>query len=248
VTGSTRRTRLSSAAALAAAGLLLTGCAGSTGPGVAASVGEAAISLAHVDQLTEDYCEARRDGYTADAVAVPMALLRTQVVQSLVAREVATQIGEQYDVSAGTTYKRQVNALRKEMVTFPDAAAQARIEVESVNGYVQDILFGAAEQQLADEGKASPSSEAVQRRAVEIFGGWGAEHPVAIDSRFGITFQEGTFAPADGDGLSHAVGEAATRASVLDDFAAARDQAEQQALQQQVVDYAHSLPANQRCG
>jgi len=237
-------------AALAATGLLLAGCgtAGGTAPGVAASVGEETISLSHVDELTEGYCQARRDNYRADGVAVPMALLRAQVVQNLVAKEMASQIGEQYDVSAGTSYQRQVNALRKEMATFADDVARARIEVESVNGYVQDILYGAAEEQLAAEGSRNPSSSRVQQRAVQIFSSWGEQHPVEIDSRFGITFDEGTFVPAEGDGLSTAVGEAATRSQVLDDFAAAQDQTTQQALQQQVVEYAHSLPSSQRCG
>lgn len=244
------KSRPLAAAALTAAGLLLTGCgaAGGTAPGVAASVGEETISLAHVDELTAGYCEARRDNYAADAVAVPMALLRAQVVQNLVAKEMAAQIGDEYDVSAGTAYQRQVNALRKEMATFDEDVADARIEVESVNGYVQDILYAAAEQELAAEGRANPSSQRVQQRAVQIFSGWGAEHPVEIDSRFGITFEEGTFTPVAGDGISTAVGEAATSSQVLDDFAAAQDPTQQQALQQQVVEYARSLPANQRCG
>lgn len=247
----TRQPRPLVVAALAVSGLLLTGCgtsAGTTGPGVAATVGDESISLARVDDLTEGYCEARRDNYEADAVAVPMGLLRAQVVQNLVAHEMATQVAEAYDVSSGTAYERQVNALRKETATFDDDVAQARIEVESVNGYVQDILYAAAEQDLASRGRDNPSSQAVQQRAVKIFSGWGAEHPVTIDPRFGITFEKGTFMPTEGDGVSHAVGEAATRAQVLDEFAAAQDPAQQQALQQQVVEYARSLPSSQRCG
>lgn len=235
------------AAVVAAAGLLLSGCTGSDpGPGVAASVGDAEVSLAEVDRLTAGYCEGSRAQYRADSVAVPMGLLRAQVVQNLVAREIATQIAAEHGVEAGTTYERQLNALRKGTASYGEAAAEAKIEVESVNAYVQDILDAAAEKELAEAGRGDASSQQVQRRAVQIFTGWDGD--VEIDPRFGITFEDGTFAPSESGGLSQAVGEAATRSQVLDKFATAQDPAQQQALQQQVVSYAQSLPSSQRCG
>lgn len=236
--------------ALVATATLTAGCAGgSTHPGAAAQVGDDTISMATVDSTAVDYCEASVGNYRANNLAVPMSMVRTWVLQSLVARTIADQMAAEYDVMAGSTYNREVSALRQRAATLEKSAREALIEVEAAGAYVQDIATASAKIELGRNGLEDPTSDELSAKASDMFAHWGDADGVHIDPRFDVVFQDGTFAPAGGDGsLSQPVGRAARDAAVIDDFLAAGAGPEQGDLQGKLVSYARSLPADQRCG
>lgn len=233
--------------ALAATAALTAGC-GSVHPGAAVRVGDESVSMAEVDRLTADYCSARTDSFKASSLVAPMSLLRSSVVQAQVVRAIGDQMADEYDLEAGSNYSRQVSALRARGGTLPEEDLDAMIEVEGAFAYLEDIGTQAAEIELERAGVTEPSREDVQAKARDMFAHWGDDEGIEIDPRFDLEFTDGTFRPAGGaDSVSVPVSDVATGSQIVEQYLTA-PQVEQQALQEKLVDYARSLPADQRCG
>lgn len=243
----TSRARIRAALTMtfAATALLATGCTGDVHPGSAVSVGDDTISLSTVDKLTEDYCEANLPQFKAQNQAYPMNLLRWDVVNAVIDREVGDQLAAKYDVRAGNTYGRQVNSLRGSSSGLSDSVKDSLIEIAGARAYVTDISTQAAKK-LAGSGA---SEEAVAATAVDLRKQWTTEHPVRIDPRFGLTYQDGRIVPnGDDNSLSVPVGAAAQDGQLLQSVVNAQDDQQAQAAMQKLIDRARQLPADQRCG
>lgn len=223
-----------------AAALLASGCAAGAAPGSAARIGEDTIALSEVDRTAELYCAARGQ----ESVALPMSELRSQVLVSEMVRTVADQMAEEYGLRPGAGYEQAVTAAERELGALPEAQREAVLRVETAGSYIQDIASAAAQEELS--GISGVTQEQLQEKALDIYARWTDEHPAVIDPRFRLSYAEGRFTPTSGD-LSVPVSETAREALLLEQFNAATDPTQQQALRNKVVQYAGSLPSSQRC-
>lgn len=242
------RTRHSLFATLAATVVLTAGCGGAASPGSAVRVGDDTVSLSQVNAMSQDYCDAQSDVFTANNFVAPMSLIRAEAVRGVVMRTIGEQIASAYDVKPGSDYSRAVSSLRAQTATLPEAQRDVVLEIEGSYAYLQDVSMQAAKLQLEQDGVKDPSREDIGAKASDLFTHWADSHPVELDPRFDLTFKDGQFVPADGGGsLSQPVGSAAEEAKIVSEFLNA-EQLERQSLQGKLADYARSLPADQRCG
>ena len=114
------RRAVTTAVVTVATGLALSGCGvGSTrvAPGAAAEVGDATIGLSEVNDAAGDLCE-MFDVLTEQGAAqpVPGALIRKDTLRSLVLREVADQLSDEYDAGAGDSYGPTVDDLTAQLL------------------------------------------------------------------------------------------------------------------------------------
>jgi hypothetical protein len=225
---------------------LTAGCTGAAQPGVAASVGDETVSMSEVDTTARDYCAAREGTFRQEQIMLPMSQIRNQTVSSLVVRGIADRMAEEYDVEVGPDYSTAVQQLEQQSAGLSEEKVDAIVAVEAAGAYIQTVATAAAEQELADEGVTAPSQDEVLQRAIELYRGWPARDEIDFDPRFGLTFTDGQFV-ADDRTVSVPVSQAAVDGSVVDTFTGAGPE-EQQALQEEMVSYARSLPPEQRCG
>lgn len=237
------KTLLASAGCLA----LLTGC-GSAAPNVAASIGDDEISMSEVNEVTTDYCSATESAYQENGVVLPMGTVRRQVLSSLVLREIADQMAEEFDVTPGEGYAQAVAAAKAQIRTLPEDQQEAAVRIDSTGGYLQDIAIAAAEADLAADGVTGLSDEQVTEKAIDLFANWGDRSPIELNPKFGVQFDQGQFLPVEGGDLSIGVSESAEKSGIIQRFETAVDQQEQLDLAQQLTGYARTLPESQRCG
>lgn len=223
------KTRLGAVAALAVAGMFLSGC-GSASPGVAAQVGDRDISTNRVDELAGQYCQALEDQLTGNSQVVPHRYFRSGVAGTLAMREVADQLAAEYDVEAGPTYDKQVAELEQNVAVLDDEVQEAVIEVESSPAYVEAVQRAVGEVLLEAEGAEQGYDDQVARGRT-AFEAWVSEHGVTFDPSLGIELVKGNIESVDSS-LSVAVGEQA------------------RAGQSEEPDetYARALPDSHRCG
>ncbi len=221
--------RLGVVAAVAAAGLFLSGC-GSASPGVAAQVGDQDISTNRVDELAGEYCLAIEDRLTGNSQVVPQRFFRAGVAGTLAMRSVAEQLAEEYSVEPGPTYDEKLAELEQSVGVLDDDVQEAVIEVESSPTYVEAVQRAVGEVLLEREGGEQKYDAQVARGRSE-FDAWIAEHGVTFDPSLGIELGEEGIQTADTE-LSVAVGEAAKAGAAEEP-----DEA-----------YARSLPDSHRCG
>ncbi|MFN8195883.1 MAG: hypothetical protein U0R80_16595 [Nocardioidaceae bacterium] len=231
---STPAARLRSLGVVGAASLLmLTGCSG-WHPGVAADVNGTTISVSEVDQLADSFCTGYKPqlGSTGASGQVPGALslssLRVGVLQQLVAREVADEVGRDFDVTPGVTYKRAVQSARAAAAAVPEAVRDDFVDVQTTGDYISDIVTQAAQKDLVASGTANPTQQQISDHASEMFAAYLDKADIEIDPRFGM----GSDLQAKDGSVSFAVSKVATggEKSADDDEA-----------------YAQSLPASLRC-
>lgn len=239
----TYKTLLASAGCLA----LLSGC-GSSAPNVAASIGDDTISMNEVNDVATDYCSAMESAYQENGVVLPMGTVRRQVVSSLVLREIADQMAEEFDVSPGQGYAQSVEQAKSQSESLPADEQDAAVLIDSTGGYLQDIAIASAQADLAAEGVTGLDQEQVTEKAIDLFANWGDRSPIELNPKFGVQFEEGQFLPVEGGDLSTGVSEDAKDAEIIQRFETAADQQEQVELAQQLTGYARTLPESQRCG
>lgn len=239
----THKTLLASAGCLA----LLTGC-GSVSPTTAASVGETAISMSRVNEVSTDYCAATAPAYEQNGVMLPMGTIRRQVVSSLVLRTIADQMAAEYDVSPGARYAQAVQQAKAQTQALPEDQRDAAVTVDSTGGYLQDIALAAAQADLKAEGVSGLDDDQVTEKAIDLFANWGDRSPVDLNPKFGVEFDRGQFVPLDDGDLSIGVSDNAQSAEIIQRFEGAADQQEQIELSKQLTGYARTLPESQRCG
>lgn len=216
--------------AIAAAGVVLTGC-GSASPGVAVEVGDEEISIDRVDTAADHMCTALSDQFEAEGTTVPMGFVRQGVVQLLTLRAQAEQIAEEYGVEPGSTYQNDVAQRRATAASMPEEVRDDYVELTSANALAQDVLEQVGRIKLEQAGVSDPTVDQVTQAGVDVFNVWPDANGVDIDPRYGLRNVDGVLTPVDTN-LSVAVSDAA-KAGLNEKPDAA---------------YARTLPLTHRCG
>lgn len=197
------KTRLTTAATTALAGLLLTGC-GSAAPGIAVKVGDEELTVRHVDSVAEHYCTAVGDLESE----VPMGFVRQYVVQLLTLRSQASQIADDYGVEPGSGYYNDVAQRQGTAGTKPEEVRKDYVELASTTAYAQDILDQVGRIVLEDRGVADPTADEVTQAGIDVFNQWPDANGIEIDPRYGLEAVDGVLSPVDTN-TSVAVGDTA---------------------------------------
>lgn len=214
-----------------AAALLLSGCAGSASPGVAARVGDDTITTARVDEATGHMCEALGEAYAAEGRVVQLGQMRQGVLQLLAVRSQAEQLLEAYDLEPSAQYESQVSERRRTAAEFPEEARETYVEVFTAEDLANDAVQQVGAAIVAEEGLDDATEEQVMEVGSEAFLAWPDDNDLETNPIYGVELVDGSLRVGDRS-LAFPVSDAATAA-----IAETPD-----------PDYAASLPSNQRCG
>lgn len=187
-----RRRRLAAGAALAATGLLVSGCGDGVAPGVAAEVGDTTISVDEVDDLATMICQI---DVGAGQAGSPLSTQRTTALNLLLQIELGREIGD-------------VDEVPQEQVSQAlQGAAQAREFVsDDLQEYFDEIvtestrsaaaLEAIAVQNIVERGE-QPSQENVPPEVGQLQADYLEETTLEVDPRFGEV-QQGQILGGDG--------------------------------------------------
>lgn len=203
-----RTTRLMTAAATVAAGLMLSSC-GSAAPGVAVKVGDEELTVREVDSAADRMCVALTDQFEAQNTTLPMSFVRQGTVQLLTLRAQAMQIADEYGIEPGSTYANNVTQQRTTAATMPEEAQDTYVELTTANALAQDIVDQIGRITLEEDGVADPTQDQITETGVELFNQWPDTHPIEIDPRYGLESVDGVLSPVDTN-TSVAVSDTAT--------------------------------------
>ncbi|MDO7868807.1 hypothetical protein [Nocardioides jiangxiensis] len=212
-------------AALAAVALAVSATSACSGgpalhPGDAAVVDGHAIRLSAVDDLAADFCELEEPGLAQQGAVLPMALLRSAAVETLVTARLLPVFAKEAGIDMAKVRAGVRQEAAKTVATAPDEIRTVLSERLELEGTRQAVL------QLVGRASAQSPQQAVALGA-QVFKAWRAKHDVDIDPRFGtVDLDAVTWNGANGS-LSVPADDAA---APLDQKAAA------------------ALPADQRCG
>ena len=142
--------RLLPTLAVGLSALLLSGCAGSASPGVAAKVGDETISTRTVDRAAQNLCVALSDQF--EGQTVPLGVLRQGVVQLLALTSQSEQIAEDYGVTPGSVYERDLAERTRAASVMPEEVRDDYITVMTTQALANDIVDQVGRAKLTDEG------------------------------------------------------------------------------------------------
>lgn len=223
--------RLLSAVAVGASALLLTGCAGSASPGVAAKVGDETISTSRIDAATRHMCTALDAQFTSTGTVVPLGVIRQGVVQLLTLSSQAEQIADEYGVTATETFERDVAERTRAASTMPEEVRADYIKVMSTQAYATDILDQVGRAKLIADGFADPTVEEAAQAGADVFAVWPDVNGIEVDPKYGVRLADGQLASTDTN-ISFALSDGSVAGLAADPDPA----------------YVDSLPSSQRCG
>lgn len=196
--------RVLGALAVAVAGLTLTGCAG-LHPGVAVEVGDETITVEEVDRIATDFCEAVEPQLEGQAESVPHAYFRGGIAGTLAMRSVASQLADEYGVTADSReYTRQLTEIQRGVASLPEDIRESVVEVQSAPLYVEEIQAEIGRTRLDGDASRQDLVAAGQ----EEFARWTAEHDVEFDPALNTVMKDGTVTTED-QAVSYAVSETA---------------------------------------
>lgn len=220
MTTSVRRAALAALALAAAAPLAACSAGPEVHPGDAAVVDGESISIESVDALAEEFCTLEEPGLAEQGAVLPMALLRSVAVETLVTDALLPGFAEEVGIDLAEVRRSVHDELEATLAEAPAEIrdeAERRLELEGTRRAVMGLA--------GREGATSPEQASAQ--GAELFARWRAEQEVELDPRFGAV---------DLDRLSW--DEANGSLSVpSDDAGSSLDQ-----------EAAAKLPASQRCG
>ncbi|MBA3782285.1 hypothetical protein [Nocardioides sp. InS609-2] len=228
---STFRRHLVAALATVSVGAMLSGCAGSASPGVAADVDGEQITVSQVDHATSAICTSIEPDLRGSGNVAALGKVRQFVVSLLAASSQARQLAASYDVKPGDEYSSQVGQLTETAKAFPEDTRADYVEVMSAESLINGVVDAVGRASLTEDGIAEPTVEAITQRGRDLFISWPDQHPIDVDPRYGLAVVEGQIVPADTN-LSVAVSDAAKSG-----LAEEPDPV-----------YARSLPRGHRCG
>lgn len=211
--------------------VLLSGCAGSASPGVAAKIGDETISASRVNAATSHMCTALGSEFESSGTVVPLGAIRQGVVQLLSLTSQAEQIANEYGVSPSQTYQRDVAERTRTASAMPEEVRADYIEVMSAQAYATDILDQVGRAKLAAEGFEKPTVEQVTQAGADVFAVWPDVNGIEVDPKYGVELVDGQLASSDTN-LSYAVSDGSVAGLSAEPDAA----------------YVGSLPSSQRCG
>ncbi|QZY29816.1 hypothetical protein [Nocardioides coralli] len=223
------RGRFRGALVVGVAALTLTGCAGAgMHPGVAVQVGEESITMAEVDEIAVDFCDAVTPQLEQQAETVPNAYFRGGIAGTLALRSIADQVAEDYGITLdGEDYTAQLAQIRRGVAGLPEEVRESVLVVDSAPLYVEEVQASVGEVVLEGEGDRQAFLAAGQ----EEFATWVAENEVEFDPSLNTVAGEGTIRNEDRS-LSFAVSETARSGNAAEPNAV----------------LARRLPSTQRCG
>ncbi|MGD9957836.1 hypothetical protein [Nocardioides sp.] len=223
------RTRL---AALALISLgALSGCGG-LHPGLAAVVGDSTISNNDVDSLGRDLCTVVTSSPEQQTTAFPRSTALEAVVQRFVMRSIADQMGEEYDVSASSTYDADVDAAKQQFSYVDPEVLDRVLDLLVADRYFNDVLTSIGKEALVAEGASQPTAEDQLAKGVQLAQVWETTHDVAINPRF----------------PSLSLGDTSFTQTPDQTSVAVSDFARQAAKTPPDAEWIAGLPAAQRCG
>jgi hypothetical protein len=223
--------RLLPALAVGVTAVLLSGCAGSASPGVAATVGEETISSSHVDTASGHLCTALSDQFEGAGQVVPLGVIRQGVLQLLALNSEAEQIAADYGVTPGATYERDVAERTSAASVMPEEVRADYIEVMSTQALASDVLDQVGRAELAAQGFEEPTVEQITQAGTDVFKVWPDANGIEVDPKYGVELTDGQLTPTDTN-LSFAVSDGAKAGLEAEPDAA----------------YVNALPSSQRCG
>jgi hypothetical protein len=223
--------RLLPTLAVGLSALLLSGCAGSASPGVAARIGDETISASRINSATDHMCTALSAQLEGAGTIVPLGVIRQGVVQLLALGSQAEQIAEEYGVTPSATYKRDIAERTRAASVMPEAVRADYIAVMSTNALANDVLDQVGRVKLEQEGFAEPTVDQITQAGADIFKVWPDVNGIEVDPKYGVELTDGQLAPTDTN-LSFALSDGATAGLAAEPDAA----------------YVNSLPSSQRCG
>lgn len=223
--------RLLPALAVGLSALLLSGCAGSASPGVAARVGDETISSSRISAATDHLCTALSPQFESEGQIVPIGAISQFVVRVLALGSQAEQIAEEYGITPSAAYERDVAERTSAAAAMPEEVREDYIEVMSTQAYAGDIVDQVGRAKLVAEGFAEPTLDQVTQAGSDVFTVWPDANGIEVDPKYGLELTDGQLAPTDTN-LSLAVSDEAKAGLEAQPDAA----------------YANSLPSSQRCG
>lgn len=228
-------------AALALAAVLLSACSGAgTGPGVAATVGDKAITNAQVDAAADavctDYSQSERD-------AVALDPLRRIALQVLVDRALAESIAEEHDLAPSPRYFQSMAQARSQVQELPKDVRQAYLDLVAGSVLRSDIEVQLGIEAMGDAGPEGIDPQAAQQAGRDVFADWADTHGVEVAPRYGVAFEDGVLEPADST-LSVPVSDLAVGGLETDRLS----EMDPAGFEAYLDTYVRQLPASQRCG
>jgi hypothetical protein len=198
---------------LAISVVLLSGC-GVAGtefhPGIAAQVGDDTITTRHVDQVTDDYCQAvekvSKDQGQTGAQRTPLRYLTHDFANVLIVEAAVQQLADEYDVQPSATYKSGLAQLEPQLTKLDEAEKDAVREVIGARSYATDVLSTIGGIELAKQGNDDATADEKTKAGDEALKAWEADHDVVINPKYGLDFNDPK--PVDTD-LSYALGTTA---------------------------------------
>jgi hypothetical protein len=190
-------------AAVAAAGLLLSGCGSSLGihPGAAVIVGSESVSMGTIDSTTTSFCQA----YLAQPAqsgqgpsAVPMGLLRSYAATSLAKRALGKQIADAYDVQPAAGYQQALSQYQQSFASSPADQRDAAIAVAGADAYLQNVQVSVGEKLTGNTGATNQVVKANLQRGQVATSDWFGAHNAFMDPVFGVEVDGGKFTPQRG--------------------------------------------------
>ncbi|HEX2893967.1 MAG TPA: SurA N-terminal domain-containing protein [Marmoricola sp.] len=214
--------------------LALSGCAQSGS--VAAHVGDTTVPTSDVDFLTRMQCDALNHAakdptQAGQSRSVPIAQIRTGMVNTLVQSELNKQLAEKQHLSYDKNALRSVMSRFESVVTTVPAKDRTRFRqmVEDVyRGQLQ--VYTLAQEQLAQQGAGRPTQDQVDQAVASIQAKFRKGVDVEVNPQYGA--DTGTSAAPADPSLSLAVSSYAKQAR----------------SSQPDATWVASLPADQRCG
>ncbi len=239
--------RAAAGAAVLTVGLVSSGCGvGSTqvAPGVAAEVGAATIRISEANAAADDLCEMFTVlSEQGAAQPLPGSLVRQDSLRSLVLREVADQLGEEYDAAAGDNYASTLDNITTQLTEIGvDADLVERVAPDlAAIDYYGDVVTEIGQDRL-DLDPASDAQGAGLQEGLTVATEWQADHPIEVNPRYGSIELLDTpqLLAMSTEDLSTAVSDFATSAQSATDINEAGPEAG--------AALAADLPPSQRCG
>lgn len=244
----TRAVRPVAVAVLAAAALSGCSVAGTDfHPGVAATIGSRTITDSDVDRLATGVCGALGKQLEDANQVVRLHDFKVGILQSLAIAAATEQVGEQYDVTPGDQYRRQVTATETNAGDLSDDEREALVVAQTTTDLLQDVLgqVGAkiaastAPDPGVDDATPTPDSQEALQIGAEALGSWLKSHDVDINPAYGT--EVGVFTSDQGGATFTRAVDTATSFGVS---SAAEVGASAEPDQVETM----QLPASQRCG
>jgi peptidyl-prolyl cis-trans isomerase SurA len=172
---------------------LLAGC-GVAGtqfhPGVAAQVGDETITTRHVDQLTDDACQAlqklNQDPSGSGSQPTPLRVISRQVTSALIDRAAAEQLADDYDVTTTSDYKTNLAQTEEQLSAVSGAQKDAVLEVVEAQAYSSDVLVQIGEIELKKQGTDDSTPQEQYAEGQKVLAAWEDDHDVDVNPKYGI--------------------------------------------------------------